>query len=59
MALIVVGALGLITTAVAVKAQTGQNLVINGNFESGNVSFKTGYTLGLGDQVKSGHTWSG
>jgi hypothetical protein len=56
MALIVVGALGLITTAVAVKAQTGQNLVINGNFESGNVSFKTGYTLGLGDQVKSGHT---
>jgi hypothetical protein len=42
----VIGALGLMTTAVAMEAQTGQNLVINGDFESGNHGFTTGYTLG-------------
>src|ERR1035438_4333483 len=35
----VIGALGLMTTALAVEAQTGQNLVINGDFESGNLGF--------------------
>ena len=42
----VIGALGLMTTALAVESQTGQNLVINGDFESGNLGFTTGYALG-------------
>jgi hypothetical protein len=42
----VIGAFGLMTTAVTVEAQTGQNLAINGDFESGNHGFTTGYALG-------------
>ena len=37
---------GLVTMALAVEAQGGQNLVINGDFEKGNTGFTTGYTLG-------------
>jgi hypothetical protein len=40
------GAFALLATALAVGAQTGQNLVINGDFESGNTGFTSGYTLG-------------
>jgi hypothetical protein len=42
----VIGALGLMTTALAVESQNRQNLVINGDFESGNHGFTTGYALG-------------
>jgi hypothetical protein len=42
----VIGTLGLVATALAVGAETGQNLVINGDFESGNTGFTTGYALG-------------
>lgn len=45
-ALSIIGALGLMTMALAMEAQTGQNLVINGNFESGNTGFTTGYAFG-------------
>ena len=41
-----IGALGLMTAAVAVEAQTSQNLVINGDFKSGNHGFTTGYAFG-------------
>jgi hypothetical protein len=41
-----IGALALLAAALAVGAQTGQNLVINGDFESGNTGFTTGYRLG-------------
>jgi hypothetical protein len=40
------GALALLATALVVGAQTGQNLVINGDFEDGNTGFTSGYTLG-------------
>jgi|GEM_PF-900777 len=42
----VVGALALMATALAAQAGTGQNLVINGDFEKGNTGFTTGYALG-------------
>lgn len=42
----VIGALALLATSLAVGAGTGQNLVINGDFENGNTGFTTGYTLG-------------
>ncbi|MGB9406227.1 MAG: hypothetical protein WCA89_01760 [Terracidiphilus sp.] len=42
----VIAALGLMVTALTAEAQTGQNLVINGDFESGNTGFTTGYALG-------------
>ncbi len=38
--------LGLMTTALAVGKGAGQNLVVNGDFESGNTGFTTGYALG-------------
>ncbi len=41
-----IGALGLMTAAVAMEAQTSQNLVINGDFKSGNHGFTTGYAFG-------------
>jgi len=42
----VIGALALLATSLAVGAGTGQNLVINGDFENGNTGFTTGYRLG-------------
>lgn len=42
----VVGVLASLVTALAPRAATGQNLVINGNFENGNTGFTSGYTLG-------------
>ncbi len=41
-----VGALALLATALIVGAQTSPNLVINGDFESGNTGFTTGYSIG-------------
>jgi hypothetical protein len=41
-----IGALALLATCLAMRARTSQNLVINGDFESGNTGFTTGYTLG-------------
>ncbi|MGB8096027.1 MAG: hypothetical protein WCF17_02655, partial [Terracidiphilus sp.] len=41
-----IGALGLMTAALAAGPALGQNLVVNGGFESGNSGFTTGYTLG-------------
>ncbi len=40
------GALSLLATALIVGAQTSPNLVINGDFESGNTGFTTGYSIG-------------
>ncbi len=45
-ALGVLGALGLMTTALAAGKGAGQNLVVNGDFESGNTGFTTGYNFG-------------
>ncbi len=42
----VMGLLALMATAQSAGAQTGGNLVINGDFESGNTGFTTGYALG-------------
>lgn len=42
----VLGAIGLMMTGLAAEAQTGQNLVINGDFEKGNAGFTSGYTVG-------------
>ena len=42
----VIGALALLATSLAVGAGTGQNLVINGDFENGNAGFTSGYTSG-------------
>jgi hypothetical protein len=44
--LIAIGALALLATTLAVGAQTGKNLVINGDFENGNTGFTTGYAFG-------------
>jgi hypothetical protein len=41
-----IGAFALLATALAVGAQTGQNLVVNGDFENGNAGFTSGYALG-------------
>ncbi|MGA2753897.1 MAG: hypothetical protein ABSE53_09015 [Terracidiphilus sp.] len=41
-----IGALVLLAMALAVGAQTSQNLVINGDFENGNTGFNTGYSIG-------------
>lgn len=50
-----IGGLALMATALVVGAQTSQNLVINGDFESGNTGFTTGYTLG-DDSIPGGYT---
>ena len=42
----VIAAVGLMATALTVEAETGQNLVVNGDFESGNSGFTTGYAFG-------------
>ncbi len=42
----VIGALALLATSLAVGAGTGQNLVINGDFENGSAGFTSGYTSG-------------
>jgi hypothetical protein len=42
----VIAALGLMVTALTAEAQTGQNLVINGDFKSGNTGFTSGYAFG-------------
>lgn len=49
------GALSLLATCLAMGAGTSQNLVINGDFESGNTGFKTAYTLG-DDSNPGGYT---
>jgi hypothetical protein len=41
-----IGTLALLAMAPAVGTQTSQNLAINGDFESGNTGFTTGYTIG-------------
>ncbi len=41
-----IGACALLATALAAGAGTTLNLVINGDFESGNTGFTTGYALG-------------
>jgi len=43
---IAIGAPALLAMALAVGAQTNQNLVINGDFENGNTGFTTGYSIG-------------
>lgn len=50
-----IGALALLATCLAIRAGTSQNLVINGDFESGNTGFTTGYTLG-DDSIPGGYT---
>ncbi len=42
----VFAALGLMVMALTADAQAGQNLVINGDFKSGNTGFTSGYTFG-------------
>jgi len=42
----VIGAIASVAACLAMGAQTSQNLVINGDFESGNTGFTTGYTIG-------------
>jgi hypothetical protein len=42
----VIAALGLMVTALNAEAQTGQNLVVNGDFKSGNSGFTSGYAFG-------------
>jgi hypothetical protein len=42
----VIGGLASMMTGPAVAQGTGENLVVNGGFESGNTGFTTGYTLG-------------
>jgi len=44
--LIAIGALAWLATELALGAQTGQNLVINGDFENGNTGFTAGYIFG-------------
>ena len=41
-----IGSLALLVMCLAMGAGTSQNLVINGDFESGNTGFTTGYTIG-------------
>jgi hypothetical protein len=50
-----IGALALLATALVVGAQTSPNLVINGDFESGNTGFTSGYTFG-DDSNPGGYT---
>jgi hypothetical protein len=50
-----IGAVGLVATCLAVGAVTSQNLVINGDFESGNTGFTSGYTFG-DDSNPGGYT---
>lgn len=41
-----IGALGVAAAFVAVEPGFGQNLVVNSDFESGNIGFTSGYTFG-------------
>ena len=42
----VLATFGFMAMALAAEAQSGQNLVINGDFERGNTGFTSGYTMG-------------